>query len=100
MQEQLLKRWWNTDMTWVLHYQHQMKSHTPSFQNKTKTKHVMLSYYKNGIEDEERYVEGTAVKVGGAEWLTCVTGLPHGTISTTTNLMDATKWMMSKRKNE
>eukprot|EP00978_Attheya_sp_CCMP212_P024467 scaffold76826_cov29-Attheya_sp.AAC.1 len=91
--EQLLfKRWQNMDMTWLLHYQHQMKSYTPSLQQQNKHD-VMLTYYKNGIEDEDRYVEGTTVKVGGAEWLTCVTGVPHGTISTTANLMDATKWM-------
>jgi hypothetical protein len=59
-------------------------------------KHVTLTYYENGIEDEDRYVEGTAVKVAGAEWLTCISGLPRGTISSTANLMDSTKWMVHR----
>jgi hypothetical protein len=30
-------------------------------------KHVVITYYANGLEDEDSYVEGTTVKVGGSE---------------------------------
>jgi hypothetical protein len=59
-------------------------------------KHVVITYYANGLEDEDSYVEGTAVKVGGSEWMTCVTGLPRGAIYSSTDLADATKWMVHR----
>ena len=59
-------------------------------------KPVTLTHYSRGIEDEDGYIEGTAIKVGASEWMTCINGLPRGTILTSTELSDATKWMVHR----
>jgi hypothetical protein len=59
-------------------------------------KPITLTYYSRGIDDEAGYIEGTAVKVDAAEWMTCISGFPRGTIFTSTQLNDATKWMVHR----
>eukprot|EP00978_Attheya_sp_CCMP212_P038269 scaffold188019_cov28-Attheya_sp.AAC.1 len=52
---------------------------TTTKQNKPIT---LTAYYSRGIEDEAGCIEGTAVKVDASEWMTCISGLPRGTILT------------------
>eukprot|EP00978_Attheya_sp_CCMP212_P029885 scaffold107878_cov51-Attheya_sp.AAC.2 len=59
-------------------------------------KPITLTYYSRGIEDEAGYIEGTAIKVDASECMPCISGLPRGTILTSTQLNDATKWMVHR----
>eukprot|EP00978_Attheya_sp_CCMP212_P022817 scaffold68758_cov52-Attheya_sp.AAC.2 len=56
----------------------------------------MLTYYHHGIGHEDSYyTAGTTVKVGLSAWLPCIaTGFPVGTIKSSTELKDASKWMV------
>jgi hypothetical protein len=59
-------------------------------------KPVTLTYYPHGIDHEDSYIEGTAVKVGASDWLVCITGFPVGTIKSSTELKDPSKWMVHR----
>eukprot|EP00978_Attheya_sp_CCMP212_P027956 scaffold95141_cov56-Attheya_sp.AAC.1 len=54
-------------------------------------KAVTLTYYPHGIDHEDSYIEGTAVKVGASDWLVCITGFPVGTVKSSTELKDPSK---------
>eukprot|EP00978_Attheya_sp_CCMP212_P028257 scaffold97159_cov60-Attheya_sp.AAC.1 len=62
-------------------------------------KPITLTDYSRGIEDEAGYIEGTVIKVDASEWMTCISGLPRGTILTSTQLNDATKWISTAPSN-
>jgi hypothetical protein len=59
-------------------------------------KPVTLTYYSRGIEDEDGYIEGTAIKVGASECMTCINGLPCRIILTSMELTNSTKWMVRR----